>query len=72
MTNVLDQLRRAVRILGSQKALGDAIGKTQQSVSLMLRGEMKISGEDAAAIDTATGGQVSRGCLRPDLFGGQS
>ncbi len=60
---------RAVEIFGSQKKLADAVGCSQQHISLLLRGEVKVSGEIAVAIDEATKGEISRRELRPDLFG---
>jgi DNA-binding transcriptional regulator YdaS (Cro superfamily) len=62
-------LERAVEVFGSQKKLADAVGCSQQHISLLLRGEVKVTGEIAVAIDEATKGDVSRRELRPDLFG---
>lgn len=60
---------RAVELFGSQKKLADAVGCSQQHISLLIRGEVKVSAEIALALDEATKGEVSRRELRPDLFG---
>lgn len=62
-----EALAEAVKIAGSQDKLAQAIGKTQQLVSLMLNGA-KIAAETAVAIEEATEGKVPRWKLRPDLF----
>lgn len=62
-----EALTRAIEIAGSQSALARSIGKTQQLVSLLLKGA-KISAEVAVAIEGATEGKVHRHELRPDLF----
>lgn len=41
---------------------------TQGLVSLWERGEVVITAERAVEIERATGGQVARGDLRPDLW----
>lgn len=61
-------LNRAVRHLGSQKRLADAIGCSQAKISWLLLSADKIDAEDAVAIDKATDGTVSKAELRPDLF----
>ena len=57
-------LRKAVSIAGSQKALGDLIGFTQQGISKMLQ-ENKCTAETAMKIEQATGVLCSD--IRPDL-----
>lgn len=61
-------LRGAVEKAGSQKALADAMGITQQGVSYLLNDAENISAELAIAVERATGGEVKRADLRPDLF----
>jgi DNA-binding transcriptional regulator YdaS (Cro superfamily) len=61
-------LNRAVRHLGSQKRLADAIGCSQAKISWLLLSADKIDAEDAVAIDRATGSEVSKSQLRPDIF----
>lgn len=63
----LTPLQRAIRKLGSQKALADALGVRSPSVS-----EWKSRGvpaERCAQIEAATGGEVTRYELRPEIFG---
>lgn len=59
-------LQRAVSILGSQSALGRAIGKKQQHIQYWLNS--RVPGEYVIAIERATSGQVTRHDLRPDLY----
>ena len=58
----------AVRLVGSQERLAGLIGRTQQQVSALCTRAPKISAEDAVAIERATGGQIPRWRLRPDLW----
>ncbi|WP_186267795.1 transcriptional regulator [Burkholderia gladioli] len=58
-------LKRAIEILGSQEALGAAIGVTQQTISYWLKTGI-IRPEHCIAIEAATQGLVSRCDLRPD------
>lgn len=64
-----NHIERAVELLGSQKKLADAIGCSQQHISLLIRGAVKTTAEMAVKIDRATDGQVSRKVIRPDIFG---
>lgn len=59
-------LVRAARIVGSQKALADAVGLTEQAISKWKRG--RVPAERVLAVESATGGKVSRHDLRPDLY----
>ncbi len=58
--------RRAVKIVGSQVAYGELLGRSQQSVSDRLVGEQEIWAEDVLKVERATG--VPRWELRPDLY----
>lgn len=58
----------AIRAKGSQKALANAAGVEQQTISKLLNRQRKVTAEMAVAIDVATGGAVSKSQLRPDLF----
>lgn len=69
MTDFRDLVRKAVARAGSQQALGDAIGVSQQGISYLLTAAPNISAELAVAIDKFTQGEVSKTALRPDLFG---
>lgn len=61
-------LERAIKIAGSQTALARLINKTQAHVWNWLQAG-RVPGEHCIAIEQATGGQVTRYELRPDVFG---
>lgn len=67
MMKLRNHIERAVHICGSQAKLAAAVGCTQQHISYLLRSD-SVSAETAIKIDRATGGEVSVGHLRPDLF----
>jgi DNA-binding transcriptional regulator YdaS (Cro superfamily) len=69
MTDFRTHIEAAVQLKGSQLKLAEAAGCSQQHISYLLRDAVGISAEMAAAIDHATGGQIPRARLRPDLFG---
>lgn len=50
----------------SQQALADALGITQSRVSQLAKSKKPINPERCVAIETATGGLVTRKDLRPD------
>lgn len=62
-------LERAIKALGSQKKLAEAIGLSQQGVSYLLTQAPRIRAEVAISIDKATKGRVRKSDLRPDIFG---
>lgn len=68
MANFRLHIQEAVKIAGTQKALADAIGISQQGVSYLLTDAKDISPEIAAAIDTFTQGKISKSELRPDIW----
>lgn len=61
----MDALVRAVRIAGSQFALANAIGVSQQNIHYWIS-RNALPGEYVLAIERATG--VPRYELRPDLY----
>lgn len=63
-------LQRAVDIVGSQKALADAIDTKQQNISYWLKAS--VPAEFALPIEKATNGAVTRHDLRPDLWPSES
>lgn len=65
----IEALKKAVRIAGGQSRLAAMIGGRvrQQHVSYWLTREY-IPAEHVLAIERATGGEVTRGQLRPDLY----
>jgi DNA-binding transcriptional regulator YdaS (Cro superfamily) len=72
MNDFRTQIEAAVQLKGSQLKLAEAAGCSQQHISYLLHEAISISAEMAAAIDRATGGQIPRARLRPDLFGASS
>lgn len=58
-------IERAIAVAGSQTALADALGVTQQTVSNWLKGGV-IRPEHCSAIERFTAGAVTRRDLRPD------
>lgn len=64
-----DHIRRAIELAGSQRALAEKTGLSQQGISWLLNDAPQVSAEHAIAIEVATSGEVTRKDLRPDLFG---
>ncbi|RWO34764.1 MAG: helix-turn-helix domain-containing protein [Mesorhizobium sp.] len=70
MADLHSHIERAVALLGSQAKLAEAAGYSQQYISWLLSGtQRRVSAEAALAFEKATGGEVSRHDLRPDIFG---
>lgn len=63
-----DLVAEAVRIVGSQAALAEKMGRSQQQVSALCTRATFISAEDALAIHRATDGAVPASGLRPDIW----
>jgi DNA-binding transcriptional regulator YdaS (Cro superfamily) len=61
-------LAKAVRLIGSQMKTGKAIGVSGQAVSEVLRRGRRVPAEWCLKLQKATGGQVTAGELRPDLY----
>lgn len=64
----MEALRRAKALLGSQKAVADAVGIKQPSVHRILTDGKKVPAEWCIKLEVATGGKVTRHELRPDLW----
>lgn len=63
-------LARAIEIAGSQTKLARVLGVSQQTVSYWAsQKDGEVPAEHCSAIEEATGRQVKRRELRPDLFG---
>ena len=62
------KIAAAIAIVGSQAELARRCSCAQQTISKMLNGEISVTAEIAKKIDEATGGQVARWQLRPDLW----
>lgn len=63
-------IEKAIRVVGRQSDLAMRTGCAQQTISKVLRREIRCSGELALAIHHATGGEVGAHELRPDLWTG--
>ena len=61
-------LKRAIRIVGGQAALGRACGVSQAHVWNWLHRERRVPAGRVLAVEIATGGRVRRDELRPDLY----
>lgn len=73
MAHWKDYLRDAIRLVGSQPKLADAIRQqgvdcSQSKISWLLVHADTISAEDALAIHRATNGEVPASAMRPDLW----
>ncbi len=64
----LKALEKAVDLAGGQTALANLLGVTQGRIWNWLNRDQKVSPEMVIAIETATGGKVSRHDLRPDIY----
>lgn len=60
-------IEKAIYVLGSQAALAHACGVSQPAVCKWLKGRV-ITPENAAAVERATNGLVTRRDLRPDDY----
>lgn len=69
MNTFRPHLERAIKLAGSQRALADKAGLSQQGISWLLNDAEQMSAEVALKIEKATAGQVTRQMLRPDMFG---
>ncbi|HEX9463527.1 MAG TPA: molecular chaperone TorD family protein [Alphaproteobacteria bacterium] len=63
-----EALTRAIEIVGGQTQLARLLGVKQANVWHWLKRAEHVPGEYVLAIENATGGQVSRRDLRPDLY----
>lgn len=61
-------LKRAKEILGSQRALAEAVGRKQPTVHGILNGGERVPAEWCLPIERATNGEITRHQLRPDLY----
>lgn len=69
MATFQDHIQRAVKIAGSQRALAEKAGLSQQMISWLLTTAPNVTAEVAVKLERATDGAVTRADLRPDLFG---
>lgn len=64
-----EALKRACDVVGGQKPLADLISTTQSQVWYWLeRSKKGVPAEFVVLIEQATGGQVKRHELRPDIY----
>ena len=64
----IEAVTKAISLFGSQAKLAKQISLSQAAVSKWKLGESLPTGKNARAIEIATGGRVTRGELRPDIF----
>lgn len=64
----VEAIRRAVEILGSQEALGEALGTCQATVNAWINRHGQIGAGKALDCHQLTCGMVSAHDLRPDLY----
>lgn len=60
-------IKTAIRLVGSQKKLGEACDVSQQAVYKWLHNKAKVSPEHVNSIVNATGGEIKAHQIRPDL-----
>jgi len=65
----LSAITAAVAKLGGQASLASAIGVHKVVVNQWVRGQRPIPARWCIPIEAATGGEVTRHDLRPDVFG---
>ncbi len=58
-------IEKAIEVLGTQRKLAEILGVSTQAISKWHR---RIPAERVLDIESATGGEVSRQELRPDLY----
>jgi DNA-binding transcriptional regulator YdaS (Cro superfamily) len=63
-----ENIKRAISICGGQVALAQKIGVSQPAVHNWLKGITPVGPRFVIPIEAATGGQVSRYDLRPDIY----
>jgi DNA-binding transcriptional regulator YdaS (Cro superfamily) len=68
----MNPIQRAIEHFGGRRQLAEAAGVSVQAISFWVSGARQISAECANRIHLATNGAVSRGHLRPDIFGPES
>lgn len=59
-------LKRAIRLAGSQSKLAQIVGRSQPTVSLWVKGDMKLPAECVLSVEAALG--IPRYELRPDIY----
>lgn len=64
---VINPIKSAIKIVGSQQKLADACGVKQPTVWAWLHGKKKASANNAVRIEKATNGEVRAYQIRPDL-----
>jgi DNA-binding transcriptional regulator YdaS (Cro superfamily) len=67
MSDVTKIIEEAIALLGSEAKLGAAAGKSQNAIWSAKRAG-RVSPDLAIGIERATGGQIPRWRLRPDLW----
>lgn len=62
-------IAKAIALFGTHKRLAKAADINQSQITRMLNRERPVTAISAVKIDKATGGEVSKYALRPDIFG---
>ena len=65
----MSPIQKAVDVVGGQSRLADLLGVSPSFVSQWVAGARPVPATRCGAIESATGGKVSRADLRPDVFG---
>lgn len=62
-------IEKAIKVLGNQQMLADTLGVSTQAITKWRR---RIPAERVLDIEKATGGEVTRHELRPDIYPAES
>lgn len=62
-------IERAVAIVGTQSALAAHLGVSRQFINQLYNGTRQVPPKMVLDVERATGGNVTRYELRPDIFG---
>lgn len=68
MAKQKQMMRKAIRLVGSQVRLAEAVGCSQMMVWKLVHGRARISVEMARKIHIATDGKCDESDMRPDFF----
>lgn len=64
----MEIIKKACKCAGSQKELAEKIGISPQAIVNWIKSGRPVPAERVLQIESATGGQVTRHELRPDLY----
>lgn len=72
MSEEVSMTKRAIKVLGGQRKLGEAVGVTQQTVCVWASSKNGIPAERVLHIESLlkkAGSDIDRYDLRPDVYG---